>query len=104
MVRPHAKGPFCPDPRVTVQVLRLRRASFWDEIGIASNSFIEPQTARPDGISIGMPLTARMPTKTRPPGTWLDHSTQARFSVLIRLNSISCVAIHILRNAYCVFQ
>src|SRR6266481_265496 len=26
------------------------------------------------------------------------------FSVLIRLNSISCVAIHILRNACCVFR
>jgi len=25
-------------------------------------------------------------------------------SLLIRLNAISCVAIHILQNAYCVFQ
>src|SRR4029077_12629487 len=32
------------------------------------------------------------------------HLRQADLSVLIRLNAISCVAIHILQNAYCVFQ
>src|SRR5258707_80642 len=31
-----------------------------------------------------------------PPGSWSDHATQARLSVLIRPNSIS--------SAYCVFQ
>src|SRR6266446_10441806 len=31
---------------------------------------------------------------SRPPGSWPGQSIQAHLSVLIRLNSISCVAIH----------
>src|SRR6202795_2782488 len=55
MVRPHAKRPFCPDPSVTLQVFRLRRTRFEDEVGPAVEcSLIEPQPAhRPDGISTG---------------------------------------------------
>src|ERR1700676_3120293 len=55
MVRPHAKRPFCPDPSVTLQVLRLRRTRFEDEVGMAIECrLIEPQLAhRPDGISTG---------------------------------------------------
>src|ERR1700730_17456215 len=55
MLRPHAKRPFCPDPSVTLQVLRLRRTRFEDEVGMAIEcSLIAPQLAhRPDGISTG---------------------------------------------------
>jgi hypothetical protein len=43
---PHAKRPFCPDPSVTLQVLRLRRTRFEDEAGIAVECcLIEPQLA-----------------------------------------------------------
>lgn len=55
MVRPHAKRPLCPDPSVTLQILRLRRTRFEDEVGIAVEcSLIELQLAlRPDRISAG---------------------------------------------------
>ena len=44
MVLPHAKRPFCPDPSVTLQVLRLRKTPF--EVGLAVEcSYIEPQPA-----------------------------------------------------------
>src|ERR1700747_3411273 len=62
MVRPHAKRPFCADPSVTLQVLRLRRTRFEDEVGIAVEcSLIEPQPAhRPDAIS-----TTKRPSQMR---------------------------------------
>src|ERR1700746_930770 len=66
MVRPHAKRPFCADPSVTLQVLRLRRTRFEDEVGIAvERSLIEPQPAhRPDAISTAKrPLQMRCQTK-----------------------------------------
>jgi len=48
MVRPHAKRPFCPDPSVTLQVLRLRGTRFEDEVRVAVECIlIEPQPHSP---------------------------------------------------------
>src|SRR6267378_2461447 len=96
MVRPPAKRPFCPDPSVTLQVLRLRRTRFEDEVGIAVEcSLIEPQlTHRPDGISTGKrPSQLGCRTK-RDRATSTTSKWIASGSPTIRL--IDCFAGHLL--------
>src|SRR5438093_6836247 len=69
MARPDAKRPFCPDPSVTLQVLRLRRTRFEDEVGIAVEcTLIEPQSRSPARWDQyrKTPVAAAMPNKTRP--------------------------------------
>ena len=76
----------------------------WKPAGDAYNGLANFPVSQPgvrnqnDRASCGFAILRRAPLK------WLDRSLRARLSVLIRVNSISCVATHVLRNAYCVFQ
>src|SRR5882762_8609803 len=56
MVRPHAKRPFCPEPSVTLQVLRLRRTRVED----AEQNATEPTSTTSKWIA------SESPTRTKP--------------------------------------